>query len=146
MATMSSDEKSNQKNGGVAEHKATAAAEPLLGHLGLQAEAVFSLANPASTSLQILRTGPRNTRLFKDVIEYGIRGEAQKIQLQVIDSNGSVVSESESLFPLSDAVDLLRMLPLPLSPTAPQWLKECLSGDCQGQSRTSQAVCIKGVK
>jgi hypothetical protein len=64
--------------------------------------------------------------LFKDVLELGIRGEAQKIQLQVVDEKGSVKAELKGLFSPGDAMDLLKKLPLPLSPRAPRWLKDCL--------------------
>jgi hypothetical protein len=67
--------------------------------------------------------------LFKDVLELGIRGEAQKIQLLVVDGKGSVKAKSKVLFSPGNAMDLLKKLPLPLSPRAPQWLKDCLRED-----------------
>ena len=78
---------------------------------------------------------------FKDVLEFGIRGEAQKIQLQVVDGKGSVKAESQGLFSPGIAVDLLKRLPLPLSSKAPQWLKECLGGNCLAINFTKEAKC-----
>jgi len=76
--------------------------------------------------------------LFKDVLELGIRGEAQKIRLQVVDGKGSVKAESKRLLPPSTAIGLLKKLPLPLSPGAPQWLKDCLRNDFIAPRQTSQ--------
>jgi len=77
-------------------------------------------------------------RFFKDILEFGIRGEAQKIRLQVVDGKGSVVSDSKGVFALGEAIDLLRKLPLPLSPSAPQWLKDCLGENNPTGNGTSQ--------
>jgi len=80
--------------------------------------------------------------LFKDVLELGIRGEAQKIQLQVVDERGVPKAESKRLFSPSNAIGLLRKLPLPLFPQAPRWLKDCLKEDCPAVNLTKkEAKC-----
>jgi hypothetical protein len=75
------------------------------------------------------RTESHSGLFFKDIVEFGIRGEAQKIQLQVVDGNGLVLAESKNVFSIDEAIRLLKKLPLPLSPQAPPWLKECLRED-----------------
>ena len=73
------------------------------------------------------KTKSYDGRLFKNVLEFGRRGEAQKIQLQVVDGNGSVMAETKSVFSVEEAVNLLKkLLLLPLSPQAPPWLKNRL--------------------
>jgi hypothetical protein len=111
----------------------------LLSHsLGIHAEPAFDPTDSKDTNLQNQKTEPYDGCLFKDVLEFGIRGEAQKIRLQVVDEKGLIEAESKGLFSPGDAIDLLKKLPLPLSPGASQWLKDCLREGCQTQSKTSQ--------
>jgi hypothetical protein len=92
------------------------------------------------------KTEPYDGCLFKDVLEFGIRGEAQKIRLQVVDEKGLVKAESKGFFAPGDAIDLLRKLPLPLSTRAPQWLKDCLGENNQTENKTSQKYGNEKVK
>ena len=107
----------------------TMAARLLSHYLGIQTEPVVETValNEKSSRRKIK---PYSSRFFKDIIEFGIRGEAQKIQLQVVDGKGSVIAESKGVFPPNEATDLLKKLPLPLSPQAPPWLKDYLREDC----------------
>jgi hypothetical protein len=94
--------------------------------LGIEAEPATETAAFDGKSPRGWKTKPHSNHFFKDIVEFGIRGEAQKIQLQVVDGEGYVKAESKAVFPPSIAINLLKKLPLPLSPQAPPWLKDCL--------------------
>jgi hypothetical protein len=122
--------------------QATMAARLLTCCLGIAAEPAFDVTSPTGRDTAILKETPLGEGLYKDAFDFAGLAESRDIQLLVVDENGRIKAESRQCHPLGGALELLQRLPLPLSPRAERWLKDCLGegGPARGRLLPASAA------
>jgi hypothetical protein len=124
--------------------QATSAARLLTCCLGIAAEPAFDVTSPTGRDTAVLKEMPLGEGLYKDAFDFAGLAESRDVQLLVVDENGRIKAESKQCYPLGEALELLQRLPLPLSPQADRWLKNCLgeAGPATGRPVLAGAVTV----
>ena len=114
--------------------QATIAARLLACCLGIPAEPAFDVSDSGGRDRAKAKGMPLGQGLFKDAFDITGGSETPSLQLLVVDENGETKARSKQAYYLGHGLDLLERLPLPLSPGAERWLKNCLGegGDTHG--------------
>jgi len=115
--------------------KAAVAARLLNCCLGIAAEPSFDLSCATGRASATVKDIPLGDGMYKDVFDFGAAGEMPELQLLVVDEDGRIKAESKQMYTLGEGLALLGRLPLPLSPWAERWVKDCLgeAGPARGR-------------
>ena len=114
--------------------QATIAARLLACCLGIPAEPAFDVSGSGGRDRAKAKDMALGQGLFKDAFDITDGSETPSLQLLVVDENGKTKARSKQAYYLGLGLDLLERLPLPLSPRADRWVKDCLGqrGDNHG--------------
>jgi len=95
--------------------------------LGVPVQPAIDVSDPEGPDGVKAKRRPLGQGLFKSACDVTDGNEERpSLVVQVVDENGETKAESKQCHALGFALDLLERLPLPVSPKAEQWIKNCL--------------------
>jgi hypothetical protein len=95
--------------------------------LGIPVQPAFDVSDREGPNGVKANRKPLGQGLFKDAYDVtGGSDERPNLVVLVVDENGEKKAESKQCYALGFALDLLARLPLPVSPKAEQWFKNCM--------------------
>jgi hypothetical protein len=114
--------------------QATIAARLLACCLGIPAEPAFDVSASRGRKGAKVKDRALGQGLFKDAFDLSDGPDTTYLQLLVVDETGRTKARSKQAYYLGHGLDLLERLPLPLSPGAEGWIRNCLGegGDNHG--------------